>query len=301
MNRKTCLALFLASLPITAPLAPTARAQVVAPPVEDEPLEDEAAPARAVPGNRAGWTDADVEGLIFRGQTGVDGRGWLVERRVLTVEAILRVCEPTASQGAKLSLAARGDQRRISRAVEGKLREFRRIEDRSARENATVVGIWPLQQLVQAGAFGRYSLLDKVARSTLDAARVARYDEENRQRRLHAHRARIELTVALLDGTLGLDDGQRHRFVEALVAGLKLPDRPMSGCTPALILYTASNLPESSLRPIFDEAQWKILTGMLIEARGQEAFLKVRGLLLDDSIDLRSAVEADQYYTDILR
>lgn len=299
MNTSTTLR-FAAIL--TLALAATVRAQAVPAPAPGGPDELGDAPAEAAaPAGRTGWSDADVDGLIFRCQTGVDGRGWFEDYLRLTVEAMGRVCKPTEAQGARLLLAARGDQKRLLDIVERKESEFRRIADKSARDTATSVGIWPLQQLVQVGAFGRNSLLDKVARSTLSATQLALYDEGRHRRRAYLQRAKIELVVALIDQTLGLTDEQRGRLVEAIDAGAKLPDRTVNGGQPELVLYLASRLPEAKLRPIFDDAQWGILAGMLVEARGRRESLKLRGLLLDESLDLRSAVEADKSYEDIIQ
>ena len=46
-----------------------------------------------------------------------------------------------------------------------------------------------------------------------------------------------------------------------------------------VVLYHAAKIPEETLKPIFDEAQWRALTRVFAQAKGMEAHLKRNGFI----------------------
>ena len=44
-------------------------------------------------------------------------------------------------------------------------------------------------------------------------------------------------------------------------------------------MFQAGQIPDEKLRPIFDNAQWKVMTLLMRQAKGYESFLKASGLL----------------------
>jgi hypothetical protein len=75
-----------------------------------------------------------------------------------------------------------------------------------------------------------------------------------------------------------LTDDQRRRFVELLVSEARPPRRFGQGDYWYLMLQTAQ-LPEATIKPIFDAPQWRLLSRQFIQARGMEQWLKLNGIL----------------------
>lgn len=138
--------------------------------------------------------------------------------------------------------------------------------------------------------FGDDSLLCKTLARTLDpdqaAARAKAFLEGNVVR----HRRAVNAAMLTLQTNLGMTDAQCTGLAELLLSEARPPRRFGDAPDVALVLFQASRVPESRIRPIFDDAQWRIMSRwMRIYVRGAsgEKTLKRNGFVFDDE----SAVE----------
>lgn len=258
-------------------------------PVDDDDEEATESAKAAVMQQPFGWTEETVVQIIFQNRGGGNGRDCLDNMLALAIEDLDRACAPTEAQKAKLRLAARGDIKRLWDQVEAKKRRFREVQHDQNKMQEIFREVQPLQQLIQAGIFGRNSLYGKTVRATLDPDRAGRVEAIDHDRRAYRFRARLELVVTQFESSLGLSDDQRTRLVDTLQAEIKLPER--AGIYEYyLVMYLASKIPDEKLKAILDDAQWKIARQQLQMAQGWEQLLKQEGLLGGEAIK-EAAVE----------
>ncbi len=192
------------------------------------------------------------------------------------IDDIERACSISETQKKKLKLAGLGDIKRFYDRVEDVKRKFLRI---STEPN---INIWqdvqPMQIEIQAGLFGDDSIFHKSIKKVLTDEQAARYGALLSERAVERRRATVELFVAHLDKALGLSADQRTRLV-----GLFLNDVPaplkMGQSDYWYFMFQMSKREESTLRPIFDAPQWRLLSRQFPQARGMEQWLKNSGVI----------------------
>jgi hypothetical protein len=209
----------------------------------------------------------------------------------LQVEDLDRACKLTAAQKQKLLLMGRGDIKRFFDRYETLKQRFHGVKHDQQRLQQVWQDARPLQIAVQAGFFHDESLLHKALHRTLDAEQTARYDALLRERQAFRHRANIELTVTVLEQAMPLRDAQRRAFIEFLLKETKPPRR--SGQYEFYVsMYQLGRLPEEKVKPLFNDAQWKVVSRMRDQYKGIEEFLKQHGLLPDERAEAEPADEA---------
>ena len=110
---------------------------------------------------------------------------------------------------------------------------------------------------------------------------AARYGNVLRERSLVRYQATVAWCVVQLDKSVGLSDEQRRRLVELLMKETRPPKRFGQNDYWYMMLQ-ASKFPESKIKPIFDNVQWRILQRQLMQGRGMEQWLKMSGVMEDD-------------------
>jgi hypothetical protein len=193
----------------------------------------------------------------------------------LRVAQVDRTCGISRAQRANLELAGKGDIKR----------HFDRIDDRRTVinrpiEQAEYAKVWQelqaLNQVQAAELFGDASLFNKALKATLGADQATRYNNIQAEQVRSRYHARVEQFVVALDGALGLSAAQRRRLVELLFQETP-PPRKFGQYDSLYIQYQMSRLPEASLKPIFDEAQWHSLRPRLARAQAMQAVLERNG------------------------
>lgn len=86
-----------------------------------------------------------------------------------------------------------------------------------------------------------------------------------------------------LNKSLGLSDDQRQRLVELLVDDTRPPKKYGQGVN-WFVLNQASSIPESRIKPIFNDIQWKIFSRQLVEANRMQKWLRGNGVVVDDEL-----------------
>jgi hypothetical protein len=227
------------------------------------------------------WLDQTVFGL---NQTAASSRARLTGRLELKLEHLNRTCGITEAQAKKLRLAGHGDIKRAFDRVNDNKRDFARIRDNQA-EAAKLKS--ELEEL--GGAWGRAlfehgSIFAKTLEKTLSSEQVAKYTFASCQAKLFRHQAMVEQTVQVLDMAVGFKDRQRQRFTKLLLEKTR-PAKSSRGFSFELrsVALQAARLPEATMKPMFDESQWRTLRAFFKELNDNLGG-EVEGVVLDVEI-----------------
>src|SRR5262249_17392957 len=108
-----------------------------------------------------------------------------------------------------------------------------------------------------------------------------------RQRTTERAKATIEWFVVHIDKALGLSDFQQERLVELLSTETPPPAR-YGQADFWFLMYQMTRLPDTKLKEILDEPQWRLLNNQFNQARGMGPWLRSNGLLAQGA-DVSSA------------
>ncbi len=220
--------------------------------------------------------------LVFGGGGADAFRRDLEFRLTAHLKRVDRIYTLTEFQKKKLSLAGRGDIKRLfdhaeetRREVQQEsidrvelrrvLREFRRLPDK------------------RSDLFGEESLFSKCLKNTLTAEQWARHQQLDRDQVAAQHRLTITWVVAMMDVRLNLNKDQRRRFEQLLVMETR-PPKKFGEYDYHGVMYQVSRVPEATLRLIFNDIQWGKLSPQLAEAVRLERTLKDGGYVPDDQV-----------------
>lgn len=251
----------------------------ISPPV-DEQEEPEEANAAEAPQPQFG--PEVLDSWLFRNRSATVVRSELDSQLSMRIEDLAGVCGATDVEKKKLQLAGRGDIKRFFDDAEKIRDKFRGTKQDQEAINAVFQEIQPLQMKLNSGLFGSSSLFAKTLRRTLTGDRAAAYDKVMQERLTFRYRAKVELVVGMLDSSLALRAEQRRRLIGLLLAETR-PPRAFGQYDYYYVMVQAVRLPETKLKPIFDDAQWKILSRHLDQMRQIEPFLKQSGYMLDEN------------------
>ena len=272
-------------------LGPVASAQVggmgqVEPPLDDDEMEDER-PAQVV--QNFAIADENFDMWLFGGgRNSQAARARLESILSLEIDRLDKYCAMSEAQKKKLTLAGRGDIKRFFDKVAEKKRKFDLLKNDQNRIGEIFQEIQPLQQTFNAGIFSDGSFFTKTVKNTLNEEQTERYAKVIRERDLFRYRARVDLVVSMLDNSVGFSAAQRKQFVTLLLEETK-PPKHFGQYDTQVVLLQAAKLPEAKIKSIFDEAQWRILSRQLTQAKGMEVFLKRNGFLDDDKAEPKKA------------
>ncbi len=244
----------------------------------DDDLEPEVPAPQVIVRRANGWNEQVFERRIFTNSNEPAIRTRLLSTLAIQVEELDRSCHLTDAQVARLELAGRGDVKHLFDRVAAMKRKFLAVKDDAQKISDLLREIRPIQDELASGPFAEGSLFFKAARSTLDTAQAEALEANLRDRRKARHKARVELSVALLDNAVGFRGDQRAKLVQMLLERTE-PPRRSDQYDHYIVLWQLANLPEEAVRPLLDETQWKLLTRQIDGARNLEPFLRQNGYL----------------------
>ncbi len=205
----------------------------------------------------------------FGGATGA--RTKLDSALTLKIDELERLCGLSEGQKKKLLLAGKGDIKRFFNKVEDLKRKA------GSGQNGMNQNIWqdlqPLQAELNTGLFGEESLYTKMVRRTLNDDQMAHFERQLRERRQARHQSTVEWFVMHVDKALGLTDAQRQQFVSVLVTETP-PPNVFGRADYTYLMLQSAKLPEPKIKPIFDAAQWRLLSRQFNQARMMEQWLR---------------------------
>lgn len=205
-------------------------------------------------------------------------RAKLEKLLALHTQDVDRACQLSEAQQKKLQLAGRGDIKRFFERVDVVRRKFLLVRKDQNKVNEIWQDIQPLQLIFLSGLHGSDSFFRKTLRNILDDRQFEDYSRLARERQLFQYRAKVELVVSVLEGGLPLRDEQRQRFITLVVEHTKPPLR-YGQQDYYIVMWNISKIPEATLKPLFDEAEWKALNRQFAQVRGMEQWLKQNGAI----------------------
>lgn len=211
-------------------------------------------------------------------QTVAAARKKLEQMLSLQLDDVDRACQLTEIQRKKLQLAARGDMVHYFEKVEVVRKKFLLVRKDQQKFNEIWQDISPLQLQFQAGLFGQDSFYQKTLRNMLKGEQLSKYSQIDGDRRKFQYRAKVELVVAMLENALPLRDEQRQKLITLIVEQTK-PPLSFGQQDYYIVMWNISKIPEKTLKPLFTEAEWKVLNQQFAQVRGLEQWLKQSGAL----------------------
>jgi hypothetical protein len=179
------------------------------------------------------------------------------------IDRIDRTCRLTGAQKKKLDLAGRADiKRRVDDIGDGR-RRLRAAQNDKKQEQVEAIEqeLNLLQGRFYKGMFRDDTMFAKTLARVLDDDQVKAYRAERLARRRFRHRAGVELVVQFIDAAVGCTAEQRDRLAKLLLDRTQLPMRSESDVV--VLLAQAARLPESQVKPIFDDSQWPGVSRLL--------------------------------------
>ncbi len=146
------------------------------------------------------------------------------------------------------------------------------------------------------GFLGDPSFFGKTLTRTLNPEQAARYEQSLAESRRLQYEGIVWRAVRSLRANLVLSDRQETELAELLLKETRPPKKFGRRSDFALVLFQISRLPDSAVRPIFDEGQWKTLCHWeSAYARGSRALevLRRNGFIFDDQPEVARPVEAE--------
>jgi hypothetical protein len=189
-----------------------------------------------------------------------------------------RVTRLSDLQKRKLQAAGRGDLKRfLDRVAEAK-RKFLAARDLEEIGKAEAMEAGQLQMEWAALLDLKGPLFANASRRAFTEEQHRLYQEDIRTRREYRYRAAVRWTVVMTARSLGLTDGQRRRLEAVLLEETRVPEN-LATYDYAIVMYQASLIPESRIRPVFDEVQWRVMSRELASFKDQERWLRAGGLI----------------------
>lgn len=258
-------------------------AVAVQPPAEEDAEADEIAPAE--PAVQAFvMNDEQFDAWVFGGNgpvnSGAARRNRLESLLTLQVDNVGRACGLSDVQKRKLILAGKGDIKRFLDKVDEKRKKFDKVKTDQNKVNEMYQELQPLQIALNSGLFNEGSIFSKTLKSALEGDQSTRYEKLMSEKRQFRYRAKVELAVASLDQSVGFSDAQRRGLVDVIMSETKAPSR-YGQYDYWVVMYQAGRIPESKLRPLFDDQQWNFLKRQLDQMRGMGQWLRNVGMLPD--------------------
>jgi hypothetical protein len=249
--------------------------------VIDDAIEPPQAVMPAVVVRQAQFNPEQIDQWVFSRWGGAAAtRARLDANLGLRIDDLDRACSITEVQKKKLKLAGLGDIKRYYDRVE----DLKRKYATSAKQGNFNNNIWqemqPLQIELNNGVFDDDSIFVKTVKNTLSGDQVRRYEDLMRRRADERRRATVLLFVVQVDKALGLSEIERGRLVELLEE--TPPPGKYGQADYWYLMYQMTRLPESKIKAILDEPQWRILSRQFMQARGMAPWLKTSGLLAQD-------------------
>ena len=268
---------------------PSARGQVI-----DDEVEEELG-AQMMPGMRQQFmiAESNFDQVVFgNARTPATALARLETLVKLKIDEVDQVARLTDAQKKKLELASRGDIKRFFDQVEEKRKAFQLVRNDQQKYAAFYQQLNPLRTALSQGLFGENSFFTKTLKKSLDEGQVVKYEDLGRRRLVLSQQARIGRVLAILDNSVGLDSRQRRQLLKLIVEETR-PPKVYGTYDIYVVLFQLSRLPQDRIKPIFREAQWRLVRQQLDAALRYEQMLKKQGVLAAGPEAERWIVPAD--------
>jgi hypothetical protein len=172
------------------------------------------------------------------------------------------------SQKKKLRLAGEGEIKRAFDAAAEMRQRYEAVGNDAEKLQALFVELEPEQRVLFKDLFGERSFLEKVVCKSLVGEQLAKREVVLRERALAHARECVDVLIIHETQGLGLSDRQRRELAELFHSD---PGAPRDGKAPRPsfdeVIRRMSAFPESRLKAIFDERQWRVVSRRIEGAR----------------------------------
>jgi hypothetical protein len=199
----------------------------------------------------------------------------ILRSRVDSVAKNYRMSEPHKK---KLLLAGQGDIKRYLDSLQDSLVKLDDVSDDPDKIREASLELEQLRTHYASGMFKKGSIFAKTLDKILSETQTASDKKEIQERHQHRFRATVTWMAGTLALTLKLSNLQRRQLERVLIDETRAPQSFGSNDYYGLI-FQASSIPETKLKPIFDDDQWQTLMGQFQEARRMEKTLKDGGFI----------------------
>ncbi|EMI57880.1 signal peptide protein [Rhodopirellula sallentina SM41] len=211
-----------------------------------------------------------------------NARTVLKDRIKLEIDRLDQVAPLTQTQKVKIRFAGKGDISRFFRDADAAIAEFKKREAAGEINQNAINEIYqlamPLQQRLSKGLFRDNSLLQKVAKATMDQQQSLELEKRSK-RKLNR---RLDLVCAAYVGNLGrqvsMTKDQRDEFSKLLRENIDI-GLASAAYLSYVVMIKASELPNEEFEKIFDETQLNAIRGSFAQVRGLKANLQQMGVL----------------------
>jgi hypothetical protein len=193
------------------------------------------------------------------------------------IEYIEDAVQLSDEQRGKLELAGHGDIHRFFTDFESVKRgmEFGGIPRDEWQQ------VWqrtqPLATRFAAGLHGPRSLLTKSVASTLAPEQQERFDAMKRERDVAIYTDNIRMTLSLIDRKVPLTRQQRETITQMLVRTTAPPEYyGQASMHFYVVLIQMADLPRAQFKAVFNESEWKIIDGLLRQAKAMQRTLELQ-------------------------
>jgi hypothetical protein len=203
------------------------------------------------------------------------------------LDELNQYCRLTEAQVKKLNVAGRGDIKRF-------MDRWDQIAANSHDASAPLDDIRALRLSIRIDAqaktingdfFGEASIFSKTLLSTLNQEQAAAYEQALAEKRRLQYQQAVSRAVKSIQKNLVLGNRQVEELVQLLLKETRPPKNFGRASDIALVLFQVSKLPEHTIRPLFDDAQWQALSHWVDAYKngaGAEQVLKRHGFVFDD-------------------
>ncbi|MHC5538038.1 hypothetical protein ACYOEI_07370 [Singulisphaera rosea] len=195
------------------------------------------------------------------------------------IAEIDRSCRLSEKQREKLALAGRGDITRFLDELETVRQRIRSDMGDQTQQFRNIERFQVLRSRSRTGLFEEGSVFAKTLNGgLLQDEQTEAYAKDLRQKRYFHFKSRAEEVVWSMAEVLSLTDSQRGQFLQLLLKETE-PPVVFGPDDVSVVLCLVADLHESKLKPIFNDAQWKILRERLERAKRREPEFRRAGLL----------------------
>jgi hypothetical protein len=194
-------------------------------------------------------------------------------------------CQLTEAQVQKLTVAGNGEIKRfmdrwdqIAGKTAGSRQDLNELHERLQKTNA-------LTNEINTDFLGEGSFFSKTLLRTLDQKQAASYEKARIESTRLAYERAVSRAFESMRNRLHLSNEQVEQLVQLLVRETRPPRRFGRAPGMALVLFQMSRLPEDTIKPILDEAQWRGLRRLITAYKngaGAEEVLKRNGFIFDE-------------------
>lgn len=191
------------------------------------------------------------------------------------IDFVVNATQASDDQRRKLYLAGSGDIHRFFTEYERVKRGMRFGRIPRDEWNAVWQKTRPLSTRFAAGLHGPNSLFNKTISSVLNDSQSVEYAAMQKKRATAIYIDNIRMALSMIDRKVALTRKQRDSIIEMMIKETEPPKYyGQSSMNYYIVLFQMTKLPNAALKSLFEEKEWAIINGMLVQAKGMEQTIK---------------------------